>query len=303
MKPFTITEVRDKMLDELSGVVRVSENTLEAYTRDINEFISFCVKKDIQIMSQVTVKTIRFFIIKLNEQKLTKSSISRKLSALRRLFFFAIQNDIIEINPLAKIPNPKVIRKLPETVSLDSFLEIYSFVKKENDYHDAIKIISIFELLYGCALRVSELCSLNIIDIDFYSMSIRILGKGSKTRIVPLGSKSWVVLKEYLKSIPQQTSNRPLFTNDLNERLDRHHIYKIVKKYLSLVTDIEKRSPHILRHSAATHMLDNSADIMAVKEILGHENLSTTQIYTHVSIERLKQAYKKAHPKSEKEPV
>ena len=182
-------------------------------------------------------------------------------------------------------------------------LEIYSFVKKENGYNDAIKIISIFELLYGCALRVSELCSLNISDIDFYSMSIRILGKGSKTRIVPLGSKSSVVLKDYIKSISQQKSNRPLFTNDLNERLDRHHIYKIVKKYLSSVTDIEKRSPHILRHSAATHMLDNSADIMAVKEILGHENLSTTQIYTHVSIERLKQAYKKAHPKSEKEPV
>jgi site-specific recombinase XerD len=303
MKPFTITEVRDKMLAELSGIVRASENTLEAYTRDINEFISFCLEKDIHIISQVTVKTIRFFIIKLNEQELTKSSISRKLSALRRLFFFAVQNDIIEINPLAKIPNPKVIRKLPETVSLDSYLKIYSFVKKENGYNDAIKIISIFELLYGCALRVSELCSLNIKDIDFYSMSIRILGKGSKTRIVPLGSKSSDVLKDYIKSISQQKSNQPLFTNDLNERLDRHHIYKIIKKYLSFVTDIEKRSPHILRHSAATHMLDNDADIMAVKEILGHENLSTTQIYTHVSIERLKQAYKKAHPKSEKEPV
>ena len=120
MKSFTITEVRDKMLAELSGVVRASENTLEAYTRDINEFISFCREKDIQKISNVTVKTIRFFIIKLNEHELTKSSISRKLSALRRLFSFAVQNDIIEINPLAKIPNPKVIRKLPETVSLDS---------------------------------------------------------------------------------------------------------------------------------------------------------------------------------------
>jgi len=303
MKQLTITEVRDKMLAELSGVVRASENTLEAYNRDINEFISFCIAKDITIISQVTVKVVRSFIIKLNEQGLTKSSISRKLSALRRLFFFAVQNDIIEINPLAKIPNPKVIRKLPEIVNLDSYLEIYSFVKKENNYNDSIKIISIFELLYGCAMRVSELCSLNITDIDFYSMSIRIFGKGAKIRIVPLGSKSADVIKEYIKTLSQKSHNQPLFTNDLNERLDRHHIYKIVKKYLSFVTDIEKRSPHILRHSAATHMLDNNADIMAVKEILGHENLSTTQIYTHVSIERLKQAYKKAHPKSEKEPV
>jgi integrase/recombinase XerC len=303
MKQLTITEVRDKMIVELSGIVRASENTLEAYFRDINEFILFCSEKNINMLSKVTVKTIRSFIIKLNEQELTKSSISRKLSALRRLFLFAVQNDIIEINPLAKIPNPKVIRKLPETVSLDSYLEIYSFVEKENSYNDAIKIISIFELLYGCALRVSELCSLSVTDIDFYSMSIRVLGKGAKTRIVPIGSKSSKVLKDYIKSISVKGINQPLFTNDLNQRLDRHHIYKIVKKYLSLVTDIEKKSPHILRHTAATHMLDNDADIMAVKEILGHENLSTTQIYTHVSIERLKQAYKKAHPKSEKEPV
>ena len=265
MKQLLITEVRDKMLAELSGVVRASENTLEAYTRDINEFILFCFEKDIQVISKVTIKTIRYFIIKLNKQELTKSSISRKLSALRRLFLFAVQNDIIEINPLAKIPNPKVIRKLPEIVNLDSYMKIYRFVKEENEVNEASKIISIFELLYGCALRVSELCSLNIGDIDFYSQSIRVLGKGAKIR------------------------------------MNRHHIYKIVNKYLTKVTDIEKKSPHILRHSAATHMLDNNADIMAVKEILGHENLSTTQIYTHVSIERLKIAYKKAHPKSEKE--
>jgi site-specific recombinase XerD len=301
MKQLLITEVRDKMLAELSGVVRASENTLEAYTRDINEFILFCFEKDIQVISKVTIKTIRYFIIKLNKQELTKSSISRKLSALRRLFLFAVQNDIIEINPLAKIPNPKVIRKLPEIVNLDSYMKIYRFVKEENEVNEASKIISIFELLYGCALRVSELCSLNIGDIDFYSQSIRVLGKGAKIRIVPLGSKSSDVIKDYLKTLSSKSSNQPLFTNDLNERMNRHHIYKIVNKYLTKVTDIEKKSPHILRHSAATHMLDNNADIMAVKEILGHENLSTTQIYTHVSIERLKIAYKKAHPKSEKE--
>jgi len=303
IKQLTIVDVRDKMLAELSGVVRASENTLQAYNRDINEFITFCSEKEIHTISKITVKTIRYFIIKLNDQKLTKSTISRKLSSLRRLFFFAVQNDIIEINPLAKIPNPKVIRKLPETINLDSYMKIYSFVRKENNYNEAIKIISIFELLYGCALRVSELCSLNITDIDFYSMSIRIFGKGAKIRIVPLGSKSAEVLKEFIKTQFQKNKNQPLFTNEFNERLDRHHIYKIVNKYLSSVTDIAKRSPHILRHSAATHMLDDNADLMAVKEILGHENLSTTQIYTHVSIERLKQAYKKAHPKSEKEPV
>ena len=167
----------------------------------------------------------------------------------------------------------------------------------EKGDESAIKVKAIFELLYGCAFRVSELCSLNIADIDFHSMSVRVLGKGSKVRIVPLGSRSATVIKEYFKG-RSSTGQEPLFKNESGERITRHAVYNIVKHYLSLVTDIDKKSPHILRHSAATHMLDREADIMAVKEILGHENLSTTQIYTHVSIERLKKSYKKAHPKS-----
>ena len=168
----------------------------------------------------------------------------------------------------------------------------------EKGDESSIKVKAIFELLYGCAFRVSELCSLNYADIDFHSMSVRVLGKGSKVRIVPLGSKSAAVLKEYFSSRSSSNGSEPLFKNESRERISRHTVYNIVKHYLSLVTDIDKRSPHILRHSAATHMLDREADIMAVKEILGHENLSTTQIYTHVSIERLKKSYKKAHPKS-----
>ncbi|MEW5843205.1 MAG: tyrosine-type recombinase/integrase, partial [Bacteroidota bacterium] len=129
-------------------------------------------------------------------------------------------------------------------------------------------------------------------------MSIRVLGKGSKVRVVPLGSKSAEVLKDYLGTLSAKSHSVPLFVDENEERITRHYIYRLVKSYLKDITDIKKKSPHILRHSAATHMLDNEADIMAVKEILGHENLSTTQIYTHVSVERLKKLYKKAHPKS-----
>ena len=174
-------------------------------------------------------------------------------------------------------------------------------VEEKNESKDAKKIKAIFELLYGCAFRVSEVCSLNLGDLDFYSMSIRILGKGSKVRLVPIGTKSTEVMKEYLSSLESRSNEIPLFVDKSGDRINRFYIYGIVKKYLKEVTDIAKKSPHILRHSAATHMLDNDADLLAVKEILGHENLSTTQIYTHVSIERLKKTYKKAHPKSEKE--
>ncbi len=297
MTQLDLNEILIRMLAELSGISRASQNTIDAYTRDLNEFISFCNSKEINIIDKITDKTIRHFIIQLSESGVAKSTISRKLSAIRRFLNFALRNDLIEKNPISKIPNPKVKRGLPETINVDSYSEIFSLVTEENDFADTNKIKSIFELLYGSALRVSELCSLNVGDIDFHTNSIRVLGKGSKVRIVPIGTKSVEVLKTYLSSINSFSNSQPLFVDSDNNRLSRHSVYRIVKHYLKN-QKIDKKSPHILRHSAATHMLDNDADLMAVKEILGHENLSTTQIYTHVSIERLKKSYKKAHPKS-----
>ncbi len=298
MKQLEIKSVAADMLLELSGVNRASENTVQAYTRDINEFIKFCDDANIVFLDKISDRTIRHFIMELSTKKVAKTTISRKLSSLRKLFDFAVRNEIIETNPISKIPNPKSKRKLPETINLDSFLEIYNLITEENEFIEAKRIIAIFELLYGCAFRVSELCSLNIGSVDFGNSSIRVLGKGSKTRIVPLGTKSASVVKEYLNLLENNNHSLPLFVSKCGNRINRFEVYNLVKKYIEKVSDINKKSPHILRHSAATHMLDNEADILAVKEILGHENLSTTQIYTHVSIERLKQAYKKAHPKS-----
>ena len=152
--------------------------------------------------------------------------------------------------------------------------------------------------MYGCALRVSELCDLNFGDLDINKRTIRVMGKGSKLRIVPVGEKSIEITKQYLNEINHRQNNAPLILTKGGNRIYPKLVYRIVHKYLSKVTDIKKKSPHVLRHSAATHMLYNGADLRAVKEILGHENLSTTQIYTHVSIERLKSTYKKSHPKA-----
>jgi site-specific recombinase XerD len=300
LKQLGLKNISDQMISELSGVSRASENTIEAYSRDLREFFAFCEEKNIKTVDSITERTIRHFIIYLGGKKSGKSTISRKLSTLRHFFQFALRNDLIEKNPIAKVPNPKVKRKLPETINIDSYDNIFSLVDKDNDALESLKIKAIFELLYGCALRVSELCSLDIYDIDFHNSSVKVMGKGSKVRIVPLGSKSIIILENYIESLKVKTKISPLFIDKDGNRINRHYVYKVVKKYLR-EENIDKKSPHILRHSAATHMLDNEADIMAVKEILGHENLSTTQIYTHVSIERLKKAYKKAHPKSEKE--
>ncbi len=297
-KSFSLEELIRQMLQELSGVSRASNNTIEAYRTDLKDFSEFCSDNNLTEIGQITERQIRRFVILLNEKKLSKSSVSRKLSSLRRLFNYALRNEFIEKSPLRKIPNPKVKRKLPGIINLDSFLEIYRLIDEDNSNVDKTRDKAIFELLYGSALRVSELCSLNTSDVDFKRMNIRVSGKGSKVRIVPLGAKSSEILKQYYESISAQPSQMPLFRKPDSKRIDRFIVYRIVNKYMSKVTDMKKTSPHVLRHTAATHMLDREADIMAVKEILGHENLSTTQIYTHVSIERLKKSYKKAHPKS-----
>ncbi|MCW8849399.1 MAG: tyrosine-type recombinase/integrase, partial [Melioribacteraceae bacterium] len=224
------------------------------------------------------------------------TTISRKLSVLRGFLSFLEIHELIKVNPSEAISNPKTSRKLPEIISLDSYEKILKLLDEESKNNFQSKLI--FELLYGCALRVSEVCNLNIGDIDLNRKSIKVIGKGNKTRLVPFGDKSISIYEEFISNKEYLGSNSPLLTTNKNKRVYPKYISRLVYKYLSKVSDISKKSPHILRHTAATHMLDNGADLLGVKEILGHENLSTTQIYTHVSVERLKKAYKNAHPKS-----
>ncbi len=290
-----IDRVAEEYLEELRYVRRYSLLTIKSYSEDMNDFIKFCKGKSKLVIGEISEKFIKSFLMSLNERELDKKSISRKLSALRGMFKFSYQRNYIQSNPAAIISNPKSQRKLPEIVSTELILKIYQLAEEDKD-PALVKVI--FELLYGCALRVSELCSLNFIDLDLNEKIIRIKGKGNKMRIIPVGSKSVPVITEYLNGKPKMNVNSALLTDKEGKRIYSRFVHRIVFKYLSKVTDIKKKSPHILRHSAATHMLDKGADLRAVKEILGHENLSTTQIYTHVSIERLKSTYKKAHPKS-----
>lgn len=298
MSGILITNLIDDYLSELESVKRYSENTISSYRRDLSQFEQFLSEKNIKAIPQVTEKTIRLFLINLNENELSKSSISRKLSALRSFFDYAVQQIENAANPVKKIKNPKFKRKLPGTINLDSFYEIIRLLDEDDDLYRRNLNKAIFELLYGCSLRVSELCSLKVHDVNLTNLTIKVFGKGSKYRIVPLGEKSAEVIKNYLEQRKEEGKNKNFFSNKDGNPIDRWYVYRLVKKYLSKVTDIEQKSPHILRHSSATEMLNRGADLMAVKEILGHENLSTTQIYTHVSVEQLKKSYKSAHPKS-----
>jgi site-specific recombinase XerD len=311
-----IKEVYSEYINKIKNINRYSKNTIVSYSEDLRSFINFCYENKKIEIEKIGEKFIRSYLMVLSESGLEKISISRKLASIRGLFRYAYQMDYIEVNPSGSIANPKTKRKLPEVASEDTILNSYREIdietenvsrhtelkNKENVYEEIDKYEKnaklykvIIELLYGCALRVSELCNLNFGDIDIQSKTVRILGKGNKVRIVPIGDKSIMVLQEYLNNYKFEYGTA-LLVNDKKRRVYPRMVHRIVNKYLK--SDLKKRSPHVLRHSAATHMLDNGADLNAVKEILGHENLSTTQIYTHVSIERLKTAYKKAHPKS-----
>jgi integrase/recombinase XerC len=292
-----IKNLIDNYLQELSSVRRYSKHTIRNYSKDLSRFSAFCSDYSIENTKDISEKFIKTFLMKLNDEELDKVSISRILSSLRGLLKYAFQQDIIANNPASYIKNPKINRRLPEIVSTNLILTIYK--KAEEEEKEQSKLIkAIFELLYGCSLRVSELCNLDRKDFDYREKTLRVLGKGNKTRIVPVGNKSIDIINEYLDYNPAGKISDPLLRSVKGNRLYPEFVYRVVNKYLGMVTELKKKSPHILRHSSATHMLDNGADLRAVKEILGHENLSTTQIYTHVSIERLKSTYKKSHPKS-----
>ena len=283
-------------LDHIESIKRYSPQTVKAYQNDLNQFIEFCNSQKKVTIKDLTEKFIKKYLMLLSEIGLETRSISRKLASVRGLLKYAFQNQIISSNPVKYIKNPRSNKKLPEITTTESVLKIYVLADESEDEPERVKII--FELLYGCALRVSELCKLNFGDLDIKCRTLRVKGKGGKIRIVPVGQKSIKIIEEYLIVTNQLNNNDPLIKTKGGNRIYPRFVYRIINKYLSKVTDIKKKSPHVLRHSAATHMLDKGADLRAVKELLGHENLSTTQIYTHVSVEHLKSTYKKSHPKS-----
>ncbi len=291
-----IREVSNKFLSDLQNLKRYSGNTVKSYRSDLEDFISYCTENNHSGIDNISTRFIKSYLAVLNDRELNKKSISRKLAAIRSFYNYAYQHDYITVNPAAVIRNPRSIRELPEIVSSDVILSAYTEADSFAEHPELVKVI--FELLYGCAIRVSELCGINREDIDLTKQTLKVFGKGNKNRIVPIGSKSIPVIKDYLVFRGDIKGKEPLIITKTGMRIYPRLVYGIINRYLSIVSDVKKKSPHILRHSAATHMLDNGADLNSVKDILGHENLSTTQIYTHVSIERLKSTYKKSHPKS-----
>lgn len=283
----------NKFLEYIKSHRKFSQNTLHSYQKDLNNFLSFLKDNEILDINRISKKTIQKFMIYLSEKNLSTRSISRHLSSLRSFYNFLIFNDLVNINPLEGIQNPKISKKIVKYVDENSINEILNLMEKDGEI---LQDFAIIELLYETGLRVSEVCELKKSNIDFDNEIIKVKGKGDKIRIIPMTIR----LKEILKklNINNLENNQTVFQTKRGGNIYPKYVERIVKKYLSEISEDGRVYPHLLRHSFATHLLNRGADIRAIKELLGHESLETTTIYAHVSIEHLKNIYKKTHPKS-----
>ncbi|MEC9302850.1 MAG: tyrosine-type recombinase/integrase [Bacteroidota bacterium] len=280
----------------LTSEKRFSNHTITAYKNDLLQFFSF-LKKDHLIINDlelISFKIIRNYVAFLLESDIKARSVNRKISTLRSYFKFLVRMDYLSTNPMLKIIPPKSVKKIPVFVDQDSMLALLNEVSFEKGFiGERDKLI--IELFYVTGIRLSELINIKISDVNFDGCSVKVLGKRNKERIIPLSNS---IANEISSFILKYDLRTYLFTNLKKQKVYNKLVYRVVKKYVSKISSIDKNSPHILRHTFATHMLNNGADINAIKELLGHANLSATQVYTHNTIDKLKLIYKQAHPRA-----
>lgn len=292
---------KESFLQYLQVEKRYSPLTVRSYLNDLNQFHKFLSDQDISTdYVEITSHDIRSWIVRLLEAKYSSVSIHRKISCLRVFYRYLRKEGIVRTDPLEKVVVPKIRKKIPSFVekeSLNTLLDDYDF----GNNFVGIRNRTIIEMLYLTGMRRSELTGLRNKDLDLSGCTVKVTGKRNKQRIIPLLKKFTQILEEYLKirneRFPENNSEWFFLSNKGNKMYDKY-VYNIVRAYLSMVTTIERKSPHILRHTFATHMLNNGADLNSIKEFLGHANLAATQIYTHNSFEKLKRIYKQAHPRA-----
>lgn len=282
---------------------RYSPHTVSAYQSDLEQFFKHLFAEDAAIVhpAEINHHHIRAWIVGLMDEAHTARTVNRKVATLRKYFKFLLQEKLIENNPASKIQTPKITKRLPVIVEEEKLSVMLDSTGIFDEGFDGVRDKLVIEMLFGTGIRLSELLGLKETDVDFYQQTIKVLGKRNKERIVPLNQPLIRLVKEYLGLKKNQNFDNNSLTLIVNSKgIDAYPklIYLIVQKYLSHISTQNKRSPHVLRHTFATSLLNKGADLNAIKELLGHANLSATQIYTHNSVERLKSIYKLAHPKA-----
>jgi integrase/recombinase XerC len=287
-----------KFLEHISTEKRYSQNTIVSYKKDLETFLSFCMDTEgVTELLQINKKVIRNFMVYLNENGLAKRSINRKLSSLRSFYSFLMKIDEIKVSPLETIDSLKFYPKKQIPISVE---EMKALELRMEDAEDVLSNL-IIEVLYQTGIRRAELCTLEYRNVDFGKNEIRVLGKGNKMRQIPISDNLKTKLENYLTiREPNESAENLFFVNKKGKKLTEKFVYLTVTSYLSLVSSKEKKSPHILRHSFATHILDNGAEISKIQKILGHVSLASTQVYTNANIEQLKKVFNNAHPRAKK---
>ena len=274
---------------------RYSKHTLISYNTDLTQFFNFLYGEyKISDVTSINHHIIRFWISSMLDNGISPRTVNRKITTLKSFYKFLISVDVISENPTQKIISPKNSKNLPVFVEKSKMNQLLSEIEFPLTFEGERDRL-IIDLFYMTGIRLSELLAVRKKDINFSKSTIKILGKRNKERIIPLSVNLLSQLKKFSE---KHTISSYFFVSFDGKRLSPKNIYNIVNKYLGMVSSLEKRSPHILRHTFATHMLNNGADINAIKEILGHSNLSATQVYTHNTIEKLKRIYKQAHPRA-----
>jgi integrase/recombinase XerC len=292
---------QQQFLDHLKYQRRYSKHTIISYKNDLSAFSIFMLKEfpDTEI-DKIKTTFIRTWLADMKEDDMASRSLNRKISALRSFFKYLLKNDVVKVNPVTTIISPKMPKRLPQFIEEKDTHNLFSEVVFSEGFKGETEKL-ILEVLYNTGVRKAELIGLKEHQIDISNSQIKVLGKGNKERIIPVSKILMSNIKLYIvekRRLIGRDEEHFLFVTDKGKPLDPKVVYNIAKKYLAKVTTIDKKSPHILRHSFATHLMNNGADLNAVKELLGHSSLAATQVYTHNTIEKLKDVYKKSHPKA-----
>ena len=298
--PITHLQYIQPFLNYLQFQKRYSQHTIISYHNDLTDFFDFIeIQYGLSSLTEIKTVFVRSWLAGLKEKKMESRSINRKISTLKSFFKYQLKEGAIQVSPMATITSAKIKKRLPQFVAEKDIDTLFNHVAFTDDWNGKTDTL-VFELLYNTGMRKAELISLKEAHIDSSRGAIKVLGKGNKERILPVSSKLIQSIQLYInnKQAIKDADKTYLLVNAKGRQLYPKYVYNVVNKYLATVTTIDKKSPHVLRHTFATHLMNNGADINAVKELLGHSSLAATQVYTHNTIEKLKDVYNKAHPKA-----
>ena len=286
-------------LDYLKFEKRYSRHTLISYENDLKDFFSYLtIQYGDVALSELSHSLIRSWLVSIKDQRRAAKTINRKISSLKSFFKYQVKTGILEQSPMAKIVAPKNERRLPQFVAEKDITTLFNHIEFSDDWKGKTDHLLLL-IFYNTGMRLSELVNLKESQVNHYNRTFKILGKGNKEIVIPIKPELLTLISTYISlKRSMGIESEYVLVNGKGGQLSTRSVYDSVKKYLSIITTINKKSPHILRHSFATHLTNNGADLNAVKELLGHSSLAATQVYTHNTIEKLKNVYKKAHPKA-----